>query len=180
MRKYLGALVSLVKIIIYSTLNEGRVKFQGVKYFIGKHVIIRTSNKGIIDIGKKTWISNFSCFECNGGKIKLGYNNFFNSNCKVVSLNKISIGDNNLFGPNVVIVDHNHKFIDKNKLICKQGFSSNPIIIGSNTWVCANVVITEGVTIGDNIIIAANSVVTKNLSESGLYAGSPAVLVKKI
>ena len=39
-----------------------------------------------------------------------GFNNFFNTNTKVISMNSIEIGDHNLFGPNVVIVDQNHKY----------------------------------------------------------------------
>ncbi len=62
-------------------------------------------------------------------------------------------------------------------MICKQGFTSSPIKIGSNIWIGGNVTICEGVTIVDSVVVGANSVVTHDLIESGVYAGSP---VRKI
>ena len=73
------------------------IKIHGYKYYIGSKIKFWLHSGGIFDIGRKTWFSDFCCFEANGGKIKLGFNNFFNSNCKLVSINKITIGDNNLF-----------------------------------------------------------------------------------
>lgn len=115
-----------------------------------------------------------------GGKITLGYNNFFNTNCRVASRKEIIIGDNNLFGPNVIIVDHNHAYSDRNKLICKQGFNSNPVIIGSNVWIGGNVTICQGVTIVNDVVVGANSVVTSDCFEPGVYAGNPAKKIKDL
>ena len=172
--------LGFLRLIKEVAINGGKLKIHGYKYYIGIKIKFWLHSGGIFDIGRKTWFSDFCCFEANGGEIKLGFNNFFNSNCKLVSINKITIGDNNLFGPNVVIVDHNHNYSDMKNLICKQGFSSAPITLGSDIWICANVVITQGVTIGNHIVVAANSVVSNNLMESGVYAGSPAVLVKRL
>jgi maltose O-acetyltransferase len=180
MRKYFMLIMGIFRLIKEKIINLNKLKTKGFKYFLGYNVKIWLHSGGICDLGIKTWISDNSCFESNGGKIKLGYNNFFNSNCKIVSMCEISIGDNNLFAPNVVVIDHKHNYEDKNKLICKQGMSLAPVNIKSNVWICSNVVISQGVTIGNNIIIAANSVVNRNLIEPGIYAGSPAVLVKKL
>lgn len=180
MRKYIMLTMGLFRLLKEIIINMGSLKIKGIKYFIGSKTKIWTLNGGICDLGKKTWISDFCKFESNGGIIKLGYNNFFNSNCKLVSLNEINIGNNNLFGPNVIIVDHIHNYKNENKLICKQGFSSEKVNIGSNIWLCANVVVTKGVTISDGIVVAANSVVSNNLYIKGIYAGNPAILVKKI
>lgn len=180
MRKYITILVGLIRLIKELTFNIGKLKINGYKYYIGSKVKFWIHSGGNCDLGIKTWFSDLCFFESNGGKIKLGYNNFFNTNCRIVSMNEIAIGDNNLFAPNVVIVDHKHNYEDINNLICKQGFSSAPIHIGSDVWICANVVITQGVTIRDHIIVAANSVVSKDLLEPGVYAGCPAKLVKKL
>lgn len=180
MRKYLMIGFGLLRLIKEIIMNGSKLKINGYKYFIGSKVKLWLHSGGTCDLGRKTWLTDFCCFESNGGKIRLGYNNFFNSNCKLVSVNEITIGDNNLFGPNVVIVDQKHNYSDADKLICKQGFDSSPVKLGSDIWICANVVITQGVTISDHIIVAANSVVSKDLTEQGIYAGSPAVLVKKI
>lgn len=178
MRRNFAIVIGLIRLLKVIVLNFGKLKIKGFKYYIGRGVRLWLYSKGTCNLGEKTWLSDFCTFESNGGFIELGYNNYFNSNCKVISLNKITIGDNNLFAPNVIIVDHKHNYEDWNQLICKQGFSSDPVIIGSNIWICSNVVITQGVTIGDNIVIAANSVVTANLLEPGVYAGSPAKLIK--
>ena len=125
-------------------------------------------------------MSDYSCFEANGGQICVGFNNFFNTNCKITSLENIKIGDNNLFGPNVVILDHDHRYRNTSVLINQQGFEKSPVIIGSNVWICANVVVTRGVEIKDNIVVSANSVVKESLIVPGVYAGNPAKLVKEI
>ncbi|MBY0145121.1 acyltransferase [Neobacillus niacini] len=180
MRKYIMICIGLLKLFNKMIINLGRLKTNGIKYFIGKNVKFWIHSGGNCDIGIKTWFSDFCSFEANGGNIRLGYNNFFNTNCRVIAMNDISIGDNNLFGPNVVIVDHKHEYSNPNDLICKQGMSSASVKIGSDIWVCANVVITKGVTIGNRIVVAANSVVSNDLLEPGVYAGSPAKMVKKL
>ena len=40
--------------------------------------------------------------------------------------------------------------------------------------------ILNGVHIGDNVVIGANSFATKDLPSNGIYAGSPADLIRKI
>ncbi|GAB1800833.1 acyltransferase [Priestia megaterium] len=180
MRKYIMICIGLLKLFKGKIINLGKLKTNGIKYYIGKNVRFWIHSGGECDLGIKTWVSDFCSFEANGGKIMIGYNNFFNTNCRIVSINKIIIGDNNLFAPNVVIVDHKHEYSDPDKLICKQGMSSSPVKIGSDVWICANVVITQGITIGNHIVVAANSVVSEDLLESGLYAGSPAKMVKKL
>lgn len=180
MKKKIMLIKGVLKLFYKKVLNLKGLKTNGFKHFIGSNVNFWVHSSGFLDIGKKTWFSDFCNIEVNGGIIKLGYNNFFNTNCKLVSMSKIEIGDNNLFGPNIVIVDHKHNYMDTTQLICKQGISSTPVKIESNVWICANVVITEGVTIGSNIVVGANSVVNTDLLTPGVYAGAPAKLIKKL
>ena len=49
----------------------------------------------------------------------------------------------------------------------------NKVSIGSNATILP-------VTICDNVVIGAGSVVTKNISESGIYAGNPAKLIRTL
>lgn len=179
MRKYITIGLGLIILLKEIILNGNNLRIHGYKYSIGRNVKIWLHSGGKCDLGSRTWLSDNCSFEANGGKIYLGLNNFFNSNCKVVSLNEITIGDNNLFGPNVIIVDHKHNYEDISQAICSQGFASAPVKLGSDIWICANVVITQGVTITDHVVVAANSVVSNDLSEKGIYAGCPAKLVKK-
>lgn len=180
MRKYLKILFGLFRLAIEKLLNGGHLKLHGISYCINTGVKIWTYNHGTCDLGKKTWISENCIFECGGGKLKLGYNNFFNTNCRIATLENIEIGDNNLFGQNVTIVDHDHRFDKNDELICKQGFVCEPINIGSNVWIGANTTICKGVTIADKVIIGANSVVTKDCTQSGIYVGCPAKKIKDL
>lgn len=179
MRKYLNILIGYLCLLKEEVLNGNRIKLRGFFYCICSGVKFKIKKGGECTIGNKNWLSENCIFECSG-ELTIGYNNFFNANCKIVAFSKIEIGDNNLFGPNVIIVDHNHKYEDKTKFICKQGFTSSPIKIGSNIWIGGRVTICEGVTIVDRVVVGANSVVTHDLLESGVYAGSPARKIKDI
>lgn len=180
MRKYLKILCGLIRLIREICLNLGSLKLHGISYCLCTGVKFWLHNGGVCDIGKRNWFSENCLLESNGGEILIGANNFFNSNCRIIALGNIIIGNNNLFGPNVVIVDHDHKFNDFNKLICKQGFNIKTINIGSNIWMGANVTVCSGITIVDNVVIGANSVVSRNILESGVYIGQPAIKVKEL
>lgn len=179
LRRNISLATGLIRLCGQLFWNFGRVKVHGCQYFCGKGTKINVSQSGCLDLGKKNWFDRDTYISANG-KIELGYNNFFNSNCKIVSTKKIEIGSNNLFGPNVVIVDHNHRFSDSNQLICKQGFDSSSIKIGSDIWVGANVTICSGVEICDRVVVGANAVVTKSLSEPGVYVGNPLSKIKSL
>lgn len=51
--------------------------------------------------------------------------------------------------------------------------------IGDNVFLGSQSVLLNGISICDNNVIAAGSFVRKNITTSGLYAGNPAVLMKK-
>lgn len=104
-------------------------------------------------------------------RIEIGENTFFNHYCSINAQDSIKIGSECLFGENVKIYDHNHIYRDKEMPIRTQGFSKDPVVIGSNCWIGSNVVILKGVTIGDNCIIGANCLVYRNVpSETILKA----------
>lgn len=56
----------------------------------------------------------------------------------------------------------------------------NPINIGNNVIVGWKSIIMPGVNVSDNVVIGANSTVVKDLSEKGIYGGTPAKLIKEI
>jgi len=53
------------------------------------------------------------------------------------------------------------------------------VIIGNDVWICSEVRIQGGVTIGNGCVVAARSIVTKDCEPYGIYAGSPAKLLRK-
>lgn len=52
------------------------------------------------------------------------------------------------------------------------------VTIGKSTFVGANSVIKQGITICENVTIGMGAVVTKDITEPGVYVGTPAVRVK--
>ncbi len=55
-----------------------------------------------------------------------------------------------------------------------------PVLIEDHVWIGAGVIIAPGVKIGRCSIIGANSFVCSDIEDYSLYAGSPAVFIKKI
>jgi acetyltransferase-like isoleucine patch superfamily enzyme len=55
-----------------------------------------------------------------------------------------------------------------------------PISIGNNVWIGINVTIVGPATIGDGVVIGANSLVMGTLESHGVYAGSPAKLIRRL
>lgn len=53
------------------------------------------------------------------------------------------------------------------------------VIIGNDVWIGRGAVIMSGITISDGAVIGANSVVTKDIGAYEIWAGNPAVLIKK-
>lgn len=169
---------SAIKMAIYKIFRV--IEAKGIRYCIEKGVYIHKSKSGKIVFDDKIYLSDNTEIFSDGGIIKIGYNTFINSNCKIISKKEITIGDNCLLGPNVMIYDHDHEFANKEQLICRQGFKEGKVVIGSNVWIGANVVITKGVKIEERVVVGANSVVTSNLLMSGVYAGNPAKFIKEI
>ena len=60
-----------------------------------------------------------------------------------------------------------------NKELWKSTQVGNHVSIGTNSTILP-------VTICDNVVIGAGSVVTKDITESGIYAGNPARLIRRI
>jgi sugar O-acyltransferase (sialic acid O-acetyltransferase NeuD family) len=56
---------------------------------------------------------------------------------------------------------------------------SGNVSIGANCNIGSNAVIRNGVTICDDVVIGAGSVVVKDITEPGIYVGSPAVRLDK-
>ena len=60
------------------------------------------------------------------------------------------------------------------------GIIAGGAIIGAHVFVGAGAKISNGVTVADNAIIGAGTTVVKDITEAGVYVGSPARLVRGI
>ncbi|MBN1924148.1 MAG: hypothetical protein JW791_05340 [Nanoarchaeota archaeon] len=83
------------------------------------------------------------------------------------------IGDNVIIGKNALVLAH---FIVNDTVYLKKTKIGNNVTIGTNS------IISPGVTIEDNVIVGAGSFVKQDsvLKKNSLYAGSPAILKKKL
>jgi maltose O-acetyltransferase len=86
----------------------------------------------------------------------------------------ITVGDDLLASHGLTLISGTH-FLDQERTS-----RPGPILIGNNVWIGINVTIVGPATIGDNVIIGANALVLGNLESNGVYAGSPAKLVRKL
>lgn len=58
--------------------------------------------------------------------------------------------------------------------------TASPVVIEEDVWIGANVLVLKGVIVGRGAVIGAGSVVTKNIPAFTVWAGNPAVCVKKL
>lgn len=94
-----------------------------------------------------------------------------------MAADKISIGDSCMFGHGACITDADwHGIYDRAKPVGR----TKPVVFEDNVWIGDSAIICKGVRIGKNSIIGAGAVVTKDVPPNSVFAGNPAVLVKKL
>ncbi len=166
-----GNLIRLFKI---------NIKQYGFKYYLGSNSQIIANKNGEILLKDKIWISSNVKIQADSGIIEIGNNTFINDFTRIISMKKICIGNNCIIGPNVSIYDHDHRYAEKDKFICKQGYNISDIIIEDDVWIGSNVFIGRGVKIGKHSVIAANSVIVKDVMQYTVVGGNPGKIIKYI
>jgi acetyltransferase-like isoleucine patch superfamily enzyme len=89
----------------------------------------------------------------------------------------ISLGDGVQLAFYTVLTDGGHTLKDSSYRFGAR--EQRPVRIEAGTWLGAHVTVVPGVTIGRSVVIGANSVVTRDIPDSVLAAGVPAVVVRK-
>lgn len=104
------------------------------------------------------------------------------SNCSIYSSLCVKIGDYVKIGGNVKIYDTDFHSLSASDRRNKNddSFSRKAVIIEDDVFVGAGCIILKGVTIGKGAVIGAGSVVTKSIPEWELWAGNPAVFIRKL
>lgn len=120
-----------------------------------------------------TWICSYS------GHIKFGESALIGHGCVLFGHGGIEIGHRCMLSQYVSIVSSNHAYWMSGTLDVR-GFTREPIIIGDDVWIGANSVITGGAVIENNVVVGAGSVVRGRLTEGFLYAGTPALPLKRL
>jgi len=136
-----------------------------------------------LEIGSGSTVDSFVKFKPAGGtgKIIIGNNCYINSGCVFYSGNGIAIGNDVLIASNCTLAPTNHSFEKLDQPILTQRFqpSRGGIVIQDNVWIGANCVILDGAFIETGCVVAAGSLVRQRLKTDGVYAGTPARLIRK-
>lgn len=149
----------------------------GKPVYIGRGVRLVVSPGGVMVLGRGVYIDDRSRLQVSAGAhMELGEGCYLNTNCRIVAADTIYVGAHTMFGPNSCAFDHDHIFDAEG---VRGELKSAPIKIGDRCWVGANALITKGVAICDRVCVGGGSVVTRSLLEPGVYAGSPARLIRR-
>jgi acetyltransferase-like isoleucine patch superfamily enzyme len=107
--------------------------------------------------------------------------NFKMSNSALYCAQKITIGNNVMIGGSCKVWDTDFHPLDPSKRMSdpNSDYSTKPISIGNNVFIGGFSIILKGVTIGDSSIIGAGSVVTKDIPAGEIWAGNPAMFIRK-
>jgi len=181
-----------LKNILEKITNSIKARIVNVLFFIFKD--IDTPNT---PGGKVVYIRNY-LLKMKGGRIGRAvnlqpginfyhsYNNFSIGNNSGIgrrsSLHlqgKISIGNDVMIGQELIIHTSNHHMENNGIPMWQQSSEIKDVTIGDNVWIGSRVTILPGVNVGNGVVIGAGSIVTKNLEHNGVYAGNPAMLIKK-
>lgn len=106
------------------------------------------------------------------------------SSTAIICNHEITIGNNVIIGGNTVIYDTDFHSLDHRQrsdpALDRANARWAPVVIGDNVFIGAHSTILKGVTIGNNSVIGACSVVTRNVPPGEIWAGNPAVFVKRV
>lgn len=90
------------------------------------------------------------------------------------SMEKVYVGSRSIISQGAHLCTGSHDYNDPNFQL-----TTKIIQIDSDVWVCAEAFVGPGVIIGEGAVLGARGVTTKNLAPWEVYAGNPAVFIKK-
>ena len=104
------------------------------------------------------------------------------SNSSICCREEISIGDHTIVGGNCKIwdTDFHPTSIEQRIKDINSNAKTSPIHIGKYVFIGADSILIKGITVGDFAVIGAGIVVRTNFPENEVWAGNPAVFVKKL
>ncbi len=186
---------SKVFTVLTSPFAKMALRLNGVKFGHGVKVygFPRIENRGKITLGNNMRLNSARCTYNSGnmeggvllrtsrsGSITVGDEVYLNGT-SIISEENVTLGNRIMIGANTVIMDTNtHNVPYKDRLKRWDKILRKPVVIEDDVWIGANCFIMKGVRIGRGSIIGAGSVVVGSVDESSIYAGNPAVFVKKI
>ena len=161
----------------------------------GVHIngILRLYGQGTVSIGKGTVINSryrnnpiggqrfTSLYTKKGAKIAIGEHCGISNSALYASLS-IKIGNYVKIGGDVKIYDTDFHSLDAQTRRRKDDndFAKREVIIEDDAFIGAGSIILKGVTIGEKAIVGAGSVVTKSIPKGEVWAGNPAIFIRKV
>lgn len=94
--------------------------------------------------------------------------------CWIDNLDRVTIGSNVCISQGAMLLTGNHDYT-----VYNMPYRNAPIKIEDGAWIGAHGVVCPGVTVHRNAILTVGSVATKDLEESGIYQGNPAVRIRE-
>jgi acetyltransferase-like isoleucine patch superfamily enzyme len=146
------------------------VTIRNVKF--GENVtIVHPVNLYDCSIGDESFVGPFVEIQ---SSVDIGCKTKIQSHTFICSM--VTIGDSCFIGHGVMFINdvfHSGGPANGNKELWKHTFIGNNVSIGSNATILP-------VNICSKVVIGAGSVVTKDITESGVYAGNPAKLIRRL
>ncbi len=149
--------------------NKKRSRIVDVKFKKGCKIIEPVNLYGC-ELGKNIFIGPF---------VEIQKRTIIKDNTRIQShsfiCEQVTIGKNCFISHGVMFINDTFKKgkVEKNPNKFKKTTIGNNVIIGSNSTILP-------VKISNGVVIGAGSVVTKNINVKGIYAGNPAMLIRKL
>jgi putative colanic acid biosynthesis acetyltransferase WcaF len=106
--------------------------------------------------------------------LKIGDDCWLGEDCWIDNLTTVHLGDNVCISQGAYLCTGNHDWSDA----CF-GLSMEPIRLDDGSWVGSRAFIGPGVVLGEGAVAAAGSVVTRSIPDFEIFAGNPAVFVRR-
>ena len=186
------------KFLLYFYTFIGRIHLMllGIKckkVWINGNLCLDSINKTSLSIGRNVIINSrlgankigYNCptiFQCRGGKVSIG-DNVGISNSSFISWGAdIIIEDNVLIGAGCKFYTSDFHSISYEDRVLNndKNIRNGEIFIKEGAFIGAGSTILKNVTIGKHSIIGACSVVTKSVPDGEIWAGNPAIFIRKL
>lgn len=105
--------------------------------------------------------------------LSIGDNCWIGENVWIDNLDKVFIGNDVCISQGAMLLTGNHDYT-----LSDMPYRNAPILISDGSWVGAQTTVCPGVVINKYAILTVGSVATKDLEESGIYQGVPAVKIR--
>jgi putative colanic acid biosynthesis acetyltransferase WcaF len=110
----------------------------------------------------------------NPWRLKVGDNCWIGESVWIDNLEDVIIGNNVCLSQAAILLTGNHDYT-----VVDFAYRLGKIELEDGVWIGARSVVCPGVTCSSHSILTVNSVANKHLDQFGIYAGNPAVFIRK-